>query len=70
MVAKKCDRCGNLYELYNTKESKNNINGILTANIDNHQQYFRHGPYDLCPYCSNEFMDWFNSYRKNESTNE
>lgn len=36
MVAKKCDRCGNLYELYNTKESKNNINGILTANIDNH----------------------------------
>ena len=20
--------------------------------------------------CSNEFMDWFNSYRKNESTNE
>ena len=40
MITKKCDRCGKFYELYNNKNSEKNINGILTVNIDNSQNYF------------------------------
>lgn len=51
MIAKKCDSCGALYEVYNTKNDDKKINGIFTLNIDERQEYFSHGPYDLCPEC-------------------
>lgn len=57
--AKKCDRCGKFYENYNSRNSEKEINGIITLNIDKKDQYFNHGPYDLCPRCSKELMDWF-----------
>lgn len=59
MISKKCDRCDNLYDEYNTKSSSDRINGLSFFNIDKCQQYFKHGPYDLCPKCTEEFMNWF-----------
>lgn len=34
MNAKKCDRCGKLYERYNEIYNASEINGIFTLNID------------------------------------
>ena len=33
-TAKKCDRCGKLYNSYNIINDTKNINGIMTVNID------------------------------------
>lgn len=59
MIAKKCDRCKQFYELYNTKNNGDKINGFMTLNIDNYQRYCKHGPYDLRPSCSKELTEWF-----------
>lgn len=65
-IAKKCDRCGELYEEYNVINSVKNINGIMTLNIDDRQKHYSHGPYDLCPACSDELMKWFRKERKTQ----
>ena len=56
--AKKCDRCGKLYERYNEKSDRDNINGILTLNIDANQQYYSHKVIDFCPDCKDSFQKW------------
>lgn len=56
--AKKCDRCGRLYEGYNIKPSATNINGVITANIDYFGKYYTQNILDLCPECSDSFMRW------------
>lgn len=56
--AKKCDRCGKLYERYNERNDEDNINGILTLNIDSKQQYFTHKLIDFCPDCKDSFQEW------------
>lgn len=68
-IAKKCDRCGRLYEQYNYKNDTKKINGLMTLNIDSGQHYFSHGPYDLCPECGKEFMDWFKGGDENHEDN-
>ena len=65
MIAKKCDRCGTFYEEYNIKKSSKCINGLMLLNIDSQQSYFTHGPYDICPKCTEEFMKWFEKENKN-----
>lgn len=47
--AKKCDRCGKLYEQYNLLNSKKNPNGIMTLNLDGQRRYYGHDAMDLCP---------------------
>ena len=66
-ISKKCDRCGALYEIYNAKRSSEKINGVKLLNMDHRQAYFEHGPYDLCPECSDEFMWWFKQEREDIS---
>lgn len=61
--ARKCDRCGNLYETYNTKNDKTKINGLITINLDDNQKYFGHGAMDLCPDCMREFQNWLNEVK-------
>lgn len=56
--AKKCDRCGKLYERYNEKRDRDNINGILTLNMDANQQYYSHKVIDFCPDCKDSFQKW------------
>lgn len=64
MIAKKCDRCGMLYEQYNIKNNEKQINGITTLNINKEQEYCMHGPFDLCPKCSSELVEWMYSSSK------
>lgn len=56
--AKKCDRCGKLYEQYNFKRDEKKPNGIMTLNLDYRRQFCSHTAMDLCPDCMKEFQDW------------
>ena len=56
--AKKCDRCGKLYEQYNLLNSKKNPHGIMTLNLDGQRRYYGHDAMDLCPECMKEFREW------------
>lgn len=56
--AKKCDRCGKLYEQYNSKNDRKNPNGIMVLNLDSQRRYFAHNALDLCPDCMKGFQDW------------
>lgn len=53
--AKKCDRCGKLYEQYNSKNDRKNPNGIMVLNLDSQRRYFAHNALDLCPDCMKGF---------------
>lgn len=58
MLARKCDRCGALYESYNVKNCKDKPNGCMVLNIDDEGRYFSHGFIDLCPACMGIFQDF------------
>lgn len=57
--ARKCDRCGKLYEEYNTKMSNTDFNGIMFLNIDYARKYYPNAPMDLCPECLKSLHEWF-----------
>lgn len=50
-TAKKCDVCGRLYEIYNDKNDKKKVNGLMFLNVDARRQYFSHEVVDCCPQC-------------------
>ena len=59
--AKKCDRCGLLYEPYEPNrylKDEKNFNGILTANIDECGKYYSLEVLDLCDSCSDQLYNW------------
>ena len=64
--AKKCDRCGKLYEQYNSKNDRKNPNGIMVLNLDSQRRYFTHNARDLCPDCMKGFQDWFGEVKSME----
>ena len=64
--AKKCDRCGKLYEQYNSKNDRKNPNGIMVLNLDSQRRYFTHNALDLCPDCMKGFQDWFGEVKQME----
>lgn len=68
--AKKCDRCGKLYELYNSKNDRKNPNGIMVLNLDAQRKYYSHGAIDLCPGCMKEFQDWMEEVKQMERLTE
>ena len=53
--AKKCDRCGKLFEPYMDDEKFTKLI-ILAQNIDFGQR--RIGSYDLCKECNDSFLKW------------
>ena len=53
--AKKCDRCGKLFEPYIDDEKFTKLI-ILAQNIDSGQH--RNGSYDLCKECNDSFLEW------------
>lgn len=62
--AKKCDRCGNLYEHYGeyNSTSNKNMNGVCFITIDETSSKFlqmREGCKDLCPRCMESFKRWY-----------
>lgn len=68
-LAKKCDICGKLYEQYNTRKDKDNINGLLFLNIDMQQHYYSHGVTDCCPECMEAIKDFIVELGKKGSSN-
>ena len=64
--AKKCDRCGKLYEEYNTEKDSKNTNGIRTLNIDYQRKCYSHKAVDLCPECMASFWIWMENVGKGE----
>ena len=68
--AKKCDRCGKLYEQYNSKNDRKNPNGIMVLNLDSQRRYFTHNALDLCPDCMKKFQDWFGEVKQMERLTE
>lgn len=64
-IARKCDRCGLYYKEYNYENNAKKINGIKFVNIHSLNRYYSHGPYDLCPACSDELMKWFKKENSN-----
>lgn len=51
MISRKCDVCGEFYEIYNTKNDSHKTNGVMLLNIDEKGEYFSHKPIDLCENC-------------------
>lgn len=65
--AKKCDRCGGLYEMYPASGNKNHedyINGITTASISEERRFYNIDLIDLCPKCLEELAEWLNTDNK------
>ena len=56
-IAKKCDVCGKLYELYNLEHDEDKPNGITFLNIDYIQEHYYHDDLDCCPQCMNSIKD-------------
>ena len=65
-LAKKCDRCGKLYEEYNTKEDYKKINAIALLNIDCRGKYYLHELFDLCLDCKDSFDEWLANKNKDD----
>ena len=57
-IAKKCDRCGELYASYNVEKSETDTNGMMLLNIDEKMSYFSHKAMDLCPECMEALRFW------------
>lgn len=59
MLARKCERCGNLYECYEKYEKgEEQFNGIMKVDMDMKNCYSNMGEIDLCPECKQSFLKW------------
>lgn len=56
--AKKCDRCGRYYEVYNIARCNEKINGVIRANIDVDGTYYSNEKIEFCPDCKDSFEKW------------
>lgn len=61
--AKKCDRCGKLYE--NVSDESHKADGFSF-----YRRTFGLGKHDLCPSCTEELHSWFEHPVKREKTHE
>lgn len=61
MLAKKCDRCGELYMLKEANIRNQKINGLMLIRRSfNNQSYTNCGYIDLCPSCLDSLNLWLN----------
>lgn len=66
MRARKCDRCGKLYEHFTgLKKNKENANAIITIDKDLEEKYWSRKSYDFCPECMNEFIKFLGGGKDN-----
>lgn len=67
MLAKKCDRCGKLYEHY-ARDLKKGIsfNGAATVAIDGNDGWQCNKVMDLCPECRESFARWLDGYDRGQ----
>lgn len=57
-LAKKCDRCGVCFDMYNVVGDPSDTNGFMFLNIDGDQSYGEHEPIDLCHACNDMLHHW------------
>lgn len=58
-LAKKCDRCGLLYEPKIMVFKKERINGIVLSDSNRtNESYVSRYIFDLCPACLSSFLAW------------
>lgn len=73
MIAKKCDRCGNLYELkyYPEMFGSGNIRSdcIEVFSRNKFGDKKKGKEYDICPDCAMALKMWLKNNRKNQPTN-
>ena len=60
-MARKCDRCGALYESYQNCKSVKRANAIILIDRDYKNQFWERETYDLCPDCQRELCNWLNA---------
>lgn len=56
--ARKCDRCGKLYEEYNTDNNSKKFNAIMPVSLDYERKYYPRKVMDLCPECMTKLANW------------
>lgn len=59
--AKKCDRCGKLYEFYNGFSVEEGGNRYNKFSLYDHWNTVKH-EYDLCPDCMLSLVEWIKNY--------
>lgn len=61
-LAKKCDRCGRLYEFYDKDENGNKCYNALSPICRDEVNIIdgRWDAKDLCPECRDSFNEWLN----------
>lgn len=57
-LARKCDRCGKLYEIKHVKIDNQRVNSIVISDRDFTGSYSNRGIFDLCPECLESFVSW------------
>lgn len=61
--ARKCDRCGCLYESYNVNSTdKEKFNSMILICLDDSNKYWGRNAVDVCPTCNKEFTEWWHKY--------
>lgn len=62
-LARKCTRCGSLYEDYHPGKDKdlnidNRFNAVQTIDQDLANKYWSRETFDLCPCCRESLVKW------------
>ena len=67
--ARKCDRCGQLYEPKSVliKNIKGKVNAIKLIDKDFDEAYWTRGCLDLCPKCLEELSKWLTMKQDKEA---
>ena len=67
--ARKCDRCGQLYEPKGVtiKDIKGKVNAIKLIDKDFDETYWTRGCLDLCPKCLEELDKWLTMKQDKEA---
>lgn len=73
MLAKKCDRCGEYYDIYHylSPIAKGKANGIILVDDDNDNDNtcISRKCIDLCPKCLTNFESWMTKIPERSVTN-
>ena len=63
-IARKCDRCGKLYDIYDTKDDRLKPNAIIFTSKDTDDRHWSRPVIDLCPECRDDAIEWFELFGK------
>lgn len=67
-LACKCDRCGSFYSPESRRSKREEgFNAITLINRTFINGTYSNGTYDLCPNCSNSFLEWLNACNLKEA---